>query len=189
MYSHLVDEFQWFFFLWHNWSFSRTVTLDILGCTLPWFSVSGMLPVHLLHFTKCDHSNEFWAAVRSNARVSCPTQWAESLNQADVGGGISVASKIDWVTNTRNNIDTHCGKIQFLSKKVNLWISLFFVQFKFDSGEDSIKIIKIEFLDKNLTFRIVWAVLYFYRHRLEWQKLHYYDRSYRNAVVEWNKSS
>ena len=64
MYSHLVDEFQWFFFLWHNWSFSRTVTLDIFGCTLPWFSVSVMLPVHLLHFTKCDHSNEFWAAVR-----------------------------------------------------------------------------------------------------------------------------
>ena len=100
------------FNFWHNWSFSRTVTLDILVCTLPWFSsiVSVMLPVHLLHFTKCDHSNEFWAAVRSNfssnARVSCPTQWAESLNQADVGGGISVASKIDWVTNTHQTTST-----------------------------------------------------------------------------------
>ena len=98
------------------WSFSRTVTLFAVGCTLPWFSVySVMLRVHLLHFTKCDRSrNEFWAVVvwaRSGPIVYAqattttlafhPTQWAESLNQPDVGGGISVASKIDWVTNTR----------------------------------------------------------------------------------------
>ena len=48
----------------------------------------------------------FCHSVQRNARVSCPTQWAESLNQADVGGGISAASKIDWVTNTHQTTST-----------------------------------------------------------------------------------
>ena len=105
--------------LWHNFGVFRGLwhwIIFAVGCTLPWFSVySVMLRVHLLHFTKCDRSrNEFWAVVvwaRSGPIVYAqattttlafhPTQWAESLNQPDVGGGISVASKIDWVTNTR----------------------------------------------------------------------------------------
>ena len=102
--------------LWHNfgvfrglWHYLQSVA-HFLDSP---FTV--MLRVHLLHFTKCDRSrNEFWAVVvwaRSGPIVYAqattttlafhPTQWAESLNQPDVGGGISVASKIDWVTNTR----------------------------------------------------------------------------------------